>query len=147
MKPESLSRRNFFQKAAIGGAALAMAPSMAEEICKLWAASAEHQRAVLTLEQMLTVGAVVAQIIPTDDTPGAREAGVVEYINEKLRLDLAARRIYEDGLANLDSTSKNKFNNVFVALDQNQQREILKGLEQSPFVARVWRDINQCINK
>ena len=40
---------------------------------------------VLTAEQARQVEAIACQIIPTDDLPGAREAGVVYFIDRALK--------------------------------------------------------------
>ena len=46
--------------------------------------SGDGPAAFLTSAEAVDVEAVAAQIIPTDDTPGAREAGVVHFIDRAL---------------------------------------------------------------
>jgi gluconate 2-dehydrogenase gamma chain len=49
--------------------------------------------------------ALLAFIIPTDDTPGAREAGVIHYIDRQLtRRFREHRKTYRDGIAALPAT-------------------------------------------
>ena len=85
MSRDNVSRRDFIKKAAAGGAGLTVGTALFDHIFDLWVAKAEHGSAALDLQQMLTLGAIAAQIIPTDDVPGAREAGVVDFINGKLK--------------------------------------------------------------
>ena len=80
--------------------------------------------------------AIAAQIIPTDDTPGAREAGVVYFVDRALatffsRLAGAFRaQLHEFQLtckaAHPDATS-------FAALSSDRQIEFLTRVEHTPF--------------
>ena len=140
MKKERFSRRKFFQKAAAGGMGLAMGTALSEQIVDLWVAKAEHGAAALDLHQMLTLAAIAAQIIPTDEVPGAKEAGVVDYINTKLKDTPSLRSLYQNGFREVDTLSKNKFSGPLVSLDPLQQKEVLKSLERSKFFTQVWRD-------
>ena len=58
----------------------------------------DHERAILD--------AIAARLIPTDDSgPGAREAGVVRYVEQALATDYQDRRAaYSAGLAALDAS-------------------------------------------
>lgn len=120
-----------------------------------------HQRA--------TVEAAMARIIPTDDTPGAREAGTIDFVDHYLsgigyiyalpdgsgfeeltgrradawqqRVDLA-RSKYTAGVAELDRLCHERLTYDFVDLDEEQQDEMLRVIERagSPEAARAWRD-------
>ena len=107
-----------------------------------------HQRA--------TVEAAMARIIPADDTPGAREAGTVEFLDRYLsgldhiyakpdgsgfetlegrradawrqRLDIV-RDKYRHGIDELDRRSRDAFGAAFADLTELQQDEILTGME------------------
>jgi hypothetical protein len=70
-------------------------------------------------------------IIPTDETPGAREAKVSEYIDMIVgESDADLKKIYVDGLAWLDKTSRERFNKAFIEASANQQIEILTEISQ-----------------
>lgn len=140
MGQKKFSRRNFIKKAAAGGAGLTMGTALFDQIFDLWVAKAEHGSAALDLHQMLTLGVIAAQIIPTDDVPGAREAGVVDYINAKLKATQSLRPIYQSGFQEVDKLSKSKFDRAFVSLDAIQQNEVLKSMQQSNFFAQLWKD-------
>jgi gluconate 2-dehydrogenase gamma chain len=82
-----------------------------------------HQRA--------TVAAIAERIIPETDTPGARVAGVHDFIElivtEHYRDDERAQFI--DGLTNVDERSQARFRRDFVESEPARQNEILAGLE------------------
>ena len=81
--------------------------------------------------QYATVTELASLIIPTDETPGATEAKVNEYIDMIVgESDADLKRIYVDGLAWLDKTSRERFNKDFVEATANQQTEILTEISQ-----------------
>ena len=81
-----------------------------------------------------TVDAIAALIIPTDDTPGAREAGVVQFIDRSLDTFARDQRsLFEKGLADLKKRVDAAHPGVdsFVKLDATQQSALLHDLENS----------------
>ena len=90
MDTEDLSRRSLLQAivAALGAAALPVGwAEIAQASQEAHAASqlpGEARLSFLSAAEAADVEAVAAQIIPTDDTPGAREAGVVYFIDRAL---------------------------------------------------------------
>ncbi len=81
--------------------------------------------------QYATVTELASLIIPTDETPGAREAKVNEYIDMIVgESDAALKKICVDGLDWLDKTSRERFNKDFVDATTNQQTEILTEISQ-----------------
>ena len=140
MKKEKFSRRNFFKTVAASGMGLAMGTALVEQISDLWVAKAEHGQAVLNLHEMLTLAAIGAQIIPTDETPGAREAGIVDYIDTKIKSMGSSLQVYQKGLQEVDNVSKRNFGARFVELRPEQQKDVLQSMEESTFFQRVWED-------
>ena len=109
----------------------------------------EHQRA--------TVEAAMARMIPTDDTPGAREAGTIDFLDQYLsgiefvyakpdgsgfetlegkrawaweQRIVALRDTYVRGIEELDKRSRDMFGADFVALAEDQQDQVLIELER-----------------
>ena len=109
-----------------------------------------HQRA--------TIEAAMARMIPTDDQPGAREAGTIDFLDrylsglgfiyakpdgsgfEKLegkRAEAWQRRIeilrakYREGVAELDRRSRAEFGTEFKALAPEQQDSVLAAVERA----------------
>ncbi len=83
-------------------------------------------------DEARTVEAICAQLIPADRDPGAREAGVVNYID--LQLTRPFRRfqpVYRKGLAGLDAASRAKFRKPFVELSSDRQVAALGDAERN----------------
>ncbi|HET9268539.1 MAG TPA: gluconate 2-dehydrogenase subunit 3 family protein, partial [Vicinamibacterales bacterium] len=80
--------------------------------------------------------AIAAQIIPTDDTPGAREAGVVYFIDRALAGFLSQlARDYRAQLAEFQALCRKQHAGVasFARLSSDQQIAFLKTVDRTPF--------------
>lgn len=113
--PNELSRRALLHSALQAGAvwtALAQTPSTGWKF--------------FTPEQAREVEAIAAQIIPADDLgPGAREAGVVRFIDLVLAThEKEKQRDYVDGLKALGP---------FASLTATEQVEKLRSIEKTSF--------------
>jgi len=89
-----------------------------------------------TAAQAAQVEALTAQIIPTDDTPGAKEAGVVYFIDMALAtFDKQTKPAYTKGLQLVESTSRKLFprDGTFAALKPDQQIRVMKTIEKTEF--------------
>ena len=86
MNELDVTRRGFLlQSAALAGASWArlVLPALAGLSEAAFAASEENQAfVVLTAAEAKEFEAIAARIIPTTDTPGAREAGVVHFFDQ-----------------------------------------------------------------
>jgi gluconate 2-dehydrogenase gamma chain len=139
MDPSCKPRREFLlQLAGTAGAALISAqwPAMA--------AAAQHAHEaknspkpykfeVLSPEQAKEVEAIAARIIPTDELPGATEAGVVYFVDRALKTFAAdSRPIYETGLLHVSEVTSKTFPSLtkFSAATADQQDRILEILFQ-----------------
>jgi len=106
--------------------------------------------------QRETVAAAMARIIPTDETPGAAEAGAVDFVDRYLsgigyiyalpdgsgfesltgkRADAWMKRVraaqekYVAGVADLDTISTSRYETEFVHLTEDQQDDVLREIE------------------
>lgn len=80
------------------------------------------------------VDAMAALIVPTDDTPGAREAGVVQFIDRSLETYAREQRVlFATGLSDLKKRVAAAHPGVdsFTKLDTTQQSALLHDLESS----------------
>jgi len=79
---------------------------------------------VLTPAQARDVEAIAAQIIPTDDLPGAHEAGVVYFIDQALKT-FASESVetYQKGLAELNAMAKEKYPGVKQFADASAEQQ------------------------
>ena len=90
---------------------------------------------VLTPEQAVEIEAIAAQIIPTDDTPGAREAGVVYFFDRALKTFAGDQKeVLANGLAQVRAKTSELFPGVtkFSAATSEQQIAVLKAIENTP---------------
>ena len=94
------------------------APLVADTVSKAPAFFNKHQFATIT--------ELASLIIPTDETPGAREAKVNEYIDLIVgESAFDVQKIFLDGLAWLDKASKDRHKKNFVGLTNAQQVGLL----------------------
>ncbi len=89
-----------------------------------------------TPAQAAQVDAISARILPSDDTPGAREAGVVYFIDQSLTgfaKDQAP--LFAEGLKSLGETVAKKHGSgaTFASLTAEQQDAVLHEIEKTPF--------------
>ncbi len=79
---------------------------------------------------------MTAQIIPADDTPGAREARVVYFIDRALAtFERDKQPLYHQGLAELPARVRQFFpgQDRFSGLPAAQQLQVLAAIEKSEF--------------
>ena len=85
-----------------------------------------------TTSEARTVEAICAQLIPADQDPGAKEAGVVNYIDLQLSRRFKKHRApYRQGIASVDATSRTRFGKAFAELAGEQQVEVLNDAEEN----------------
>ncbi len=86
------------------------------------------------------IEAIAAQIIPSDGTPGAREAGCIYFIDRALEtFDKDKRVIYASGLVEAQQKRAGLFpqSRTIAALDNAQAIALLKALEETEFFKQV----------
>jgi gluconate 2-dehydrogenase gamma chain len=86
---------------------------------------------VLTPDQAKQIDAISSQIIPTDELPGAHEAGVVYFIDRALKTFASdTRPVYEKGLADVAKMTAELFPGVRTISDATpeQQQQIVAEL-------------------
>jgi gluconate 2-dehydrogenase gamma chain len=90
----------------------------------------------LSAEQAAEIEAATAQIIPTDDTPGAREAQVIHFVDRALMtFDRDKQSFYTQGLRDLQSKTQELFPGPkrFSELTSAQQVQVLEAIEKTDF--------------
>jgi gluconate 2-dehydrogenase gamma chain len=101
------------------------------------------QQPVFAAHQTPTLGALAEQIIPADTDPGAREAGVLHYIDRILRGDQASKRpLYAAGLEGVDQTSRLIFDKDFIHLSFQEQTDIVKAIECGEGPGEIWKSVS-----
>lgn len=146
MSCNDYSRRRFLRVAggALGGALLTLDLSKvaraAHDAHQAQQAGGSPSTSFLSKAELADVDAITAQIIPTDATPGAREAGVALFIDRALatffgrmapdfRSQLAAFRLH--------CQSRYPDAASFAALSDQLQQEFLHLVDRTPFFERV----------
>ena len=87
-----------------------------------------------TPEEAAEIEAITARLIPTDDTPGAREAGVVYFIDRGLNTFWADNQeTYREGLRGLQARVSEMFPSVskFSGLAAEQQDAVLHSFDEN----------------
>jgi hypothetical protein len=86
-------------------------------------------------DEAATIDALVAQIIPTDETPGAREMGVVRFIDHALAGFLSPlAAAFRTGLADFETNCRaHAGSDGFAALPGDRQILWLQQVEHTPF--------------
>jgi len=104
---------------------------------------ARAPKAVLTAAEFGDVDAITAQIVPTDEEPGAREARVPYFIDIALGSFFAARAgEFRAGLADFQARAQTAEPTLgaFSAWPSDQQIAFLKTVEKTPFFLLI-RDL------
>jgi gluconate 2-dehydrogenase gamma chain len=94
----------------------------------------------LTAEQAADVEAVSAQIIPSEEGPGAREAGVVYFVDRALATWAAHdREPFSTGLDELNREVGIRYPGTrrFAALPPARQSELLRAVEKTEFFTMI----------
>ncbi len=81
-----------------------------------------------TPEEYTTVERLTELILPSDGSPGAREAGVSEFVDFMIASDPGAQYEFRYGLTWLDTHSDKLHGKPFRDLDAGEQSDILKHL-------------------
>ena len=134
------SRRAFVSRLLTGaGAAFAWSAlphfAAAHEHAAAQVKTGERKFECFTSEEAMEMEAVCEQIIPSDDGPGAREAGAIYFIDYALnQTEPHLQPLFRDGLKQLAEASAPQ---SFSELTMGQQFAVLKKLESTEFFRRA----------
>ena len=137
---ESVSRRRFLSRGVTG---LSAVWASAHWPALLAAATHAHQAAksaappkfeFFSADEAKEIDAITSRIIPTDDAPGAHEAGVVYFIDRSLTtFSVDDQKTYRGGLPELQARVTEMFPGVskFSSLTPDQQDEVLHSFDDT----------------
>ena len=138
MSDAELSRRRFLASVAGGAGALWVAASWSDLLSAGEHAARASQQPTpfqaLTAAQGADLEAFCAQIVPTDDTPGAREARAAYFIDRALvTFAKKDRPRFEKGMLALAAEAKRRHPRAasFAALTARQQVAVMKAIERT----------------
>lgn len=134
-----MQRRNFLKHggSALGGSliVLSMPVILATADVAARAATEQSRFRVLSASEAIEYEAIAARIIPSGDSPGAREAGVIYFIDTVLAdIEPETTEPMRKGLLNLHNQIHEAYDtSSFAALKQVRQIEALQAIEDSEF--------------
>ncbi|MDJ1505979.1 gluconate 2-dehydrogenase subunit 3 family protein [Xanthocytophaga agilis] len=106
------------------------------------AATKETAALSFTPDTLTLIGEIAETIIPKTGTPGAKEAGVADFI--KLMLTDCYtdddRQAFFEGLKDVDDKSQKAYSKSFVSLAANERNEVFKQVEKDALDERTKRD-------
>jgi Gluconate 2-dehydrogenase subunit 3 len=82
------------------------------------------------------IAAIASQILPSDDGPGAKEAGVIYFIDRALKtFDADKEEAYRNGLREIEEARKRLFpqSETIVSLSNEQQIELVRSIDKTDF--------------
>ncbi|MDG2305767.1 MAG: gluconate 2-dehydrogenase subunit 3 family protein [Candidatus Binatia bacterium] len=141
-----MERRDFLAglTALFGGAVAAPCVSF---LSRADAAVGNASSPLFTPEQKETVATATELILPTTDTPGARDAGVADFI-EMMLVDWYyddERAEFMAGLARIDVVANERTGKTFVESPEADQVEVLKQLEKEGQAEMAAKGINPLV--
>jgi gluconate 2-dehydrogenase gamma chain len=146
LREQGASRRSFLASSATGLSSAWFASHWSgilaaqEHAQRISRSGQPGQLGFFSPEQAADVESVVAQIIPSDETRGAREAGCLYFIDRSLpTFDREQQAVYTQGLGSLQAKTHELFPSAgkFSGLTQPQQIQVLKAIEGTLFFAQV----------
>mgnify|MGYP003664714897 FL=1 len=137
MSDTTLSRRAFLARTSIIALSVPMILSASTQARAAQALRAEFT--TLSTEEAAEFAAIAARIIPSDETPGATEAGAVYFMDTVLsgsHSDLLPAM--QEGLVDLQALAQSRYSSsAFHLLTAQQQDTLLTEIESSAFFTNM----------
>ncbi|MCP1385551.1 gluconate 2-dehydrogenase subunit 3 family protein [Runella salmonicolor] len=119
-----MNRREVLKNVALAAGGFVVLPTWAEA----WSPSTIQRWALnLSPQQEALLVSVVDTIIPTTDTPGAKDLGVPDFI-QKMLVDCYEKGVQENvkkGLEKTDAIAKDRYLRAFVDCNSLQRKDVL----------------------
>lgn len=134
---ELVTRREAIARAAYILGGVISAPTLAGVLagCESRVPEAASAARALNPKQKELIATLADHVIPATDTPGARAAGVQDFIDVMMAEYYPAeeRTRFVAGLARVDTRAKQAFGKNFTAATPDQQLELVKALNRQAF--------------
>jgi gluconate 2-dehydrogenase gamma chain len=130
------STRRIWLSQCVGLAALADIAAAQQHAHEAVQSSTPPPFQTLDAAMATEIDAITSQIIPSTDTPGAHEAGVIYFIDRALStFDSDLREAYRTGMADVQQKRKEMFPSSasIAALSSEQQIELIHAIEATDF--------------
>jgi len=161
MSKHDSTRRSFLKRAAVGAGAVAgsgLVPDVYSQTLEqhkdnaaapgeVHPTSIQHG-AFFNYDQATTIAAFTERLMPgAPGKPGARDAGVLNYIDLALAGAYAdLQDFYRRGLGELDAFCRSTYKQSFVQLDPARQDEVITALEQGKAAGFSWPTAQEFFN-
>jgi len=125
------NRRRFIALSVLGAGGMCLLSRCANPPLSRWR--------FLTEQEGLLLDALVEQIIPTDEWPGGRDAGVTNFIDRQLVGPYARHQeSYRKGLLAIRESCASRYGKSFEALAWEEQTTFLKAMEAGKMADKNW---------
>ena len=132
--PDEIGRRTFVTAAGAAVGGMMLVPGCTPAVGR-WR--------FFTDAEEIVVDAIAEQVIPADQDGGARDAGVVQYIDRQLASVLRRHQeTYRKGIAGIQETSRIMFEGTFETLPWPQQTAVLTALENGEAQGSTWQTVS-----
>lgn len=140
MTPQEISRRIFLQQSAgVAGTTWARAVLPGLAAISQAACTAKDENApfvILQQDEAIEFEAIAARIIPTTDTPGAREAGVIYFFDQSFgSFNAPMLPMLRSGLVELQADIDG--GKTFSELSVEEQDALLEAKQNTPFFGLI----------
>jgi len=136
---KKISRREAIKRTSLILGAAAAAPAVSAVLSGCQAPPAEGwQPEALSPEQVRLVEEITERILPATDTPGAKDAGVVRFVDSMLAgyFEEKDKTTLLEGLAAVENDARQAHGKSFVELSPEEMDAILARHDQAAFEAR-----------
>jgi len=128
-----LNRRRFIALSVLGVAGICLFSRCANHSWSQWR--------FLTEQESLLLDALVEQIIPTDEWPGASNAGVTNFIDLQLIGPYTRfQETYRKGLYAIQETCNTKFQKRFEELPWKEQTQFMESMSIGKMEGKNWEN-------
>lgn len=132
-KQTKLTRRRFIALSVLGAGGMCLLSRCTNSPLARWR--------FLTEQESKLLDALTEQMIPTDEWPGGRDAGVTNFIDKQLKGPYTRyQEIYRKGLLSIQKTCNAKFQKRFEELPWKEQTQFLKTMEAGKMEGGNWEN-------
>lgn len=130
------NRRNFIKQCIALSGSLLLLPACSTENRSPYRSFSQKQAAC--------IGAICEQIIPTDEYPGAIDAGVVNYIDRQIYIRFPElKELYHEGVHSINSYCNAAYNKDFSEISWDEQTNVLQQMERRELPEEYWQAVSQ----
>jgi len=125
---------------SLGSSALAAIASAHEHASQAVRGTTASQFEFFDAATAADVAAIAAQILPSDDGPGAQEAGVIYFIDRALKtFDADKQDVYRTGMVEVQSMRRKMFpaSTSIAGLSREEQCQLIRAIDKSEFFEQL----------